>query len=118
LFKSLSALNISKYVQYQQFGEEEAMKWTTAVILAVGCIIAWPIAKEAAIDKLVSRYMKESGVSEKLNKDGSGAIGNVLMFTASKAMAYSVFDQQDIGTQVVAVFRALVLDDIPPIKSE
>jgi hypothetical protein len=91
-----------------------AMKWTTVLILGIGCVIAWPITKDATIDKIVNTYAQQAQLKE---NDLGGPIGSAIAIGFMKSVASGFLNQQEIGTQIEVVFEVLVIGQIPPLPS-
>ena len=91
------------------------MKISTFVILCIGCVIAWPIAKDAALDKMVHSFMSQSQLSTQIGKSDFGPIGSMVANGFLKGIANNIISEKDIGTQILIVFRVLALDDVPKV---
>jgi hypothetical protein len=89
------------------------MKPITLVFLCLGAIIAWPIAKDAAIDKAMAQFMAQSNLNKIIKDNDIGPLGGMLTTTFGKAYISQMLSSQDIGTQIEVVFRILVLNEIP-----
>jgi hypothetical protein len=97
--------------------KECQMKIAMLALIGIGAVVAWPIAKDAAIDKAVATFMNQSTLSEKINKSDAGPIGNMFAYGLAKGIASQAMSEQDIGTQILVVFRVLVLNDVPAVPN-
>ena len=90
------------------------MKLVTLALLGIGAVVAWPHLKDAAAEKLVNHYLKESGLSEDVRK--AGPLAKMMFGSLGTAAVENELSTHDIGTQIEVVFSVLVLNEMPTFK--
>jgi hypothetical protein len=81
------------------------LKMIILVGIGIGCVVAWPIAKQTAMEKAATAFMSRGpSYDERVRK------GAIIMFAAQEK---AILDQQELGTQILTVANIFLTGSSP-----